>query len=199
MPNRFQVRGTRSRTGDGYSSSKTKSTGGLFRSSAVVTFEYSGLSKGLDASEAEISKLYRALESNKNIKVKKGAGFVGSKVELFAGWRKDFKSRIRQVSVRTTEQMEKEMLSAIGNRIETNLMRASVRRKTEPSKAGREVSRVGWLSTWRKYFGFQEEGTVTGIKPMKSLIRAVMVGRMFASKELSMMAKDLRSGKGRGR
>lgn len=195
MPNRFESRSERTRQGDGYSTTKGKRGGGMFRSEAVIEFNYDGFATSLDAAKNELNSLLRKLDSLPDSKL------IGSKqvsdVEVFGPWRKTIKFRVRDIAVRTTAFMKNEMLSAIGGRIETGEMKGSVRGRTDATSQYAEVSRAGWLDNWYKYFGFQEEGTSTGIRPMNAVLKTVTAGRIFALKELSKMARDLRSA-GRG-
>lgn len=192
MSKRFESRGTRNMSGDGYSTSKAKRGGGVFRSEAAIVFNYKDADESLAKGKEEFARLYRMLKSNKDVKIYNGRALED--IPVFDGWRKVIKYRVRDIAVQTTALMKEEMLRGIGGRIETRTMKDSVRSKTERSSAQREVSRVGWLDLWYKYFGFQEEGTSTGIKPMRSILRATVRGRIFAAKELSKMARDLRSG-----
>lgn len=56
------------------------------------------------------------------------------------------------------------------NRIDTGRMKASVTYNTR-SRSNKYVVRIGWTQLWYKYFGFQENGTQTGIRPMHSILR----------------------------
>lgn len=213
MSNRFPSRSTRNRNGDGYSTSKAKRGGGIFRSEAVIQFNYDGFVSSLDAAKKDLNNLVQNLSSLPDAKT------VGSKrisdIEVFGQWRKTVKYQVRDIAVRTTAFMKEEMISSIGGRIETGTMKGSVKGRTDRSSQYGEVSRAGWLDTWYKYFGFQEEGTggthrsgpslpgknfgysSQGIRPMNAVLKTVTAGRIFALRELSKMARNLRSaGKG---
>lgn len=56
------------------------------------------------------------------------------------------------------------------NRIETGRMKNSITYNTR-SYGNKYVVRIGWTQLWYKYFGFQENGTSRGIRPMHSIIR----------------------------
>jgi hypothetical protein len=56
------------------------------------------------------------------------------------------------------------------NRIETTRMKNSITYNTRPY-SNKYVVRIGWTQLWYKYFGFNENGTRTGIRPMHSIIR----------------------------
>lgn len=56
------------------------------------------------------------------------------------------------------------------NRIETGRMKGSITYNTR-SYSNKYVVRIGWTQLWYKYFGFQENGTRTGIRPMHSVVR----------------------------
>lgn len=180
----------------GYSTSRDKTTGGSFRDQAVIRFNYAEFDKSLDQANKYYANMVRALKSNKQIKITKG-GSADTDLAVVREWRKTIKYGVRSLATDTTAYMKQEMLQGIGGRIVTNTMKGSVRGRTDPTSAAREVSRVGWLDLWYKYFGFQEEGTDTGIKPMKSVVRAAVKGRLFAAKGLAKLSRDLRSaGKG---
>jgi hypothetical protein len=180
---------------DGYSSSKDKRSGGPFRTEASIRFNYAQFDQSLDQANKYYANMVRALKSNKNIVVKNGE--AATNLAVVKEWRKITKYGVRSLAVDTTAYMKQEMLRGIGGRIVTGTMKESVKGRTDPTSAAREVSRVGWLGLWYKYFGFQEEGTDTGIKPMRSILRAAVKGRLFAAKGLAKLSRDLRSaGKG---
>lgn len=56
------------------------------------------------------------------------------------------------------------------NRIETGRMKDSITYTTR-SYSNKYVVRIGWTGLWYKYFGFQENGTKNGIRPMRSILR----------------------------
>lgn len=181
---------------DGYSTSKQKRGGGVFRHEAVVTFNYVKADKTLQEMKKIYADLGRKIKSStKTVVDDKGKVFTN--IAASNEWRKVLKYRIRDIAVTTTAEMKEEILNGIGGRIETGTMKGSVRGRTD-SNAQRDVSRAGWLDLWFKYFGFQEEGTSTGIKPMGALLRGIIAGRNHAITRLQKMVRDdLRSG-GRG-
>jgi len=180
---------------DGYSTSRNKRSGGPFRSEAVVRFNYRDFDRSLDQANKYYANMVRSLKNDSKIQVSRGT--AETDLAVVKEWRKTIKYGVRSLAVDTTAYMKQEMLRGIGGRIVTGTMRDSVRGRTDPSSASREVSRVGWLDIWYKYFGFQEEGTDTGIKAMRSVLRAGVKGRLFAAKGLAKLSRDLRSaGKG---
>lgn len=180
---------------DAYSTSKEKRTGGRFRTETSINFNYMQFDKSLDQANKFYADVVRNLKGNKSIKVENGK--ITTQLPVITEWRKVMKYGVRSLATDTTAYMKQEMLNGIGGRIVTNTMKGNVKGRTDRSTAAREVSRVGWLDLWYKYFGFQEEGTVNGIKPMKSILRAAVKGRLFAAKGLSKITRDLRSsGKG---
>jgi hypothetical protein len=64
----------------------------------------------------------------------------------------------------------------------------------DKEKGVMEVS-AGWLDTWYKYFGFQEEGTYQ-IKPMNAISHTAMLAFSQASKFARMYAARIGSRKG---
>lgn len=180
---------------DGYSTSKNKRGGGQFRSQAEIRFNYSNFDKSLDQANKHYAKVVNLLKANKRVKIQDG--IASTELDVIKEWRKTIKYGVRSLAVDTTAYMKEEMLAGVGGRIVTNTMKGNVKGRTDRTSATREVSRVGWLDLWYKYFGFQEEGTSTGIKPMNSILRATVKGRLFAARGLAKLSRDLRSaGKG---
>jgi len=56
------------------------------------------------------------------------------------------------------------------NHVETTRMKNSITYNTR-SYSNKYVVRIGWTQLWYKYFGFNENGTAKGIRPMHSIIR----------------------------
>jgi hypothetical protein len=83
------------------------------------------------------------------------------------------------VSAESKETMKK----YIGSRVDTGLMKASVYGRTE-RRAKKITSRAGWLDTWHKYFGFQEDGTYQ-IRPMHSVMRTYLEMAPWVQKSLN--------------
>jgi len=70
-------------------------------------------------------------------------------------------------------------------REDTGLMKSEVRymQKRDGSK---EVSvDIGWVRKWYQYFGWQEQGTRTGIKPMNAILRTRAEVLPYAQQEFS--------------
>jgi hypothetical protein len=63
------------------------------------------------------------------------------------------------------------MKNKYATRRETGLMNSSVGYMQRRSGKTRAIVEIGWVRTWKKYFGWQEMGTSTGIKPMAAVIR----------------------------
>lgn len=63
------------------------------------------------------------------------------------------------------------MKSKYATRRETGLMNSSVTYMQRRSGKTKAVVEIGWVRTWKKYFGWQEMGTKNGIKPMAAVIR----------------------------
>lgn len=198
---------------DGYSSSKNKRGGGIFRHESLITFNYAKADRTLEEMKKVYADLGRKIKSSKNVTVKDGQALTN--LAVAREWRKTIKYRIRDIAVTTTAEMKDEILKGIGGRIETGTMKGSIRGRTT-GNADKQESRAGWLDLWFKYFGFQEEGTkghsrsgpslmggnfgytAGGIKPMNALLRGIIAGRNHAITRLQKMVRDdLRSG-GRG-
>lgn len=56
------------------------------------------------------------------------------------------------------------------NRIETGRMKSSITYNTR-ARDNKYIVSIGWIELWYKYFGFQENGTRNGIRPMASIFR----------------------------
>lgn len=63
------------------------------------------------------------------------------------------------------------MKNKYATRRETGLMQNSVAYMQRRTGKTRAVVEIGWVRTWKKYFGWQEMGTSNGIKPMAAVIR----------------------------
>lgn len=189
MADRFGLR----RQGDGYTPTRYKRTGGMFRHEARVEIDYIHFNKGMDNARKIYADMTRQLKSNKGITFKGGVSTEEFKVA--EQWKKQIKWRVNSIAKNTSSIMKTAMLEKVGGRIETGLMKSSIYGRTERPNAYKVVARAGWLDLFYKYFGFQEEGTSTGIRPMRAIQKGTIVGRNYASKELSKMARDLRRGK----
>jgi len=67
----------------------------------------------------------------------------------------------------------KKIMRGYANRRETGRMNESIRYNTR-ARDNKYIVNIGWTELWYKYFGFQENGTRTGIRPMHSVIRTYM-------------------------
>lgn len=67
----------------------------------------------------------------------------------------------------------KNIMRGYANRRETGRMNESIRYNTG-ARGNKYVINIGWTELWYKYFGFQENGTIPGIRPMHSVIRTYM-------------------------
>jgi len=63
------------------------------------------------------------------------------------------------------------MKTKYATRRETGLMNDSIGYMQRRSGRNRARVEIGWVRTWKKYFGWQEMGTKNGIKPMAAIIR----------------------------
>jgi len=67
----------------------------------------------------------------------------------------------------------RDIMRRYANRRETGRMNESIRYNTR-ARNNKYIVNIGWTELWYKYFGFQENGTSTGIRPMHSVIRTYM-------------------------
>lgn len=180
------------RYSDGYSMTRYKRGGGMFRHEASVTIDYENFNAGMDSLRRSYADMTRDLKANKSIEFVRGRS--SQEFELPNQWKKQIKWRVNNIAKNTSMLMKNAMLDKIGGRIVTGTMKGSIYGRTERPNAYRVASRAGWLDLFYKYFGFQEEGTSTGIKPMRAIQKGTIVGRNYASKELTKMARELRRG-----
>lgn len=82
----------------------------------------------------------------------------------------------------------KATMQKYANRIDTGLMRSSIRYNTRKYKSRYTVS-IGWTQLWYKYFGFQENGT-RSIPPMRSVLRTYLE---LAPRVQNFMSRFIRS------
>ena len=83
----------------------------------------------------------------------------------------EFSSSLAPMLTEIGKEGKRLMQEKYATRRETGLMNNSVaymQRRTGKNKA---IVEIGWIRTWKKYFGWQEMGTSTGIKPMAAILR----------------------------
>lgn len=192
MPRESGNFGGRPRSGDGYSITRHKRGGGMFNHQAEIYFNYADLDQGIEEIRKELAAQARQIKSNN--KVRSSNGVLWADFDVNGAWRKNVKWRVNEIAKGTSASMKDAMLRQIGGRIETGAMKRSVYGRTERTSAYMMTSRAGWLDLFYKYFGFQEEGTKTGIRPMHSLNAALLSGSGYASRELNKMGRDFRRG-----
>lgn len=181
------------RTGDGYSSEGKDE----FDHSVAITMTYGDVYVSVDKANKLASSYYKDIArdfqaSLKNVSMKriigpsiKSPGTFKAAVLFPSGFKDQIDSDVRAMATIMADEMKKEIKNVIrtapgargAGRIDTSLMLNSVKgRRTSYSKAkGNLTVTSGWLDTWQKYFGFQEEGTSTGIKPMRAIQHTAMV------------------------
>lgn len=160
-----------------------------FRTKLTVSFDFSDAERSLREARRSLEQMNaeaRALMKKLN-KTNKGYG-----IYISANAVKDRNAQGNQLMSFNLPAIEKEgefsaslkpfltevgkmgkdiMKSKYATRRETGLMNSSVtymQRRTGKNKA---VVEIGWVRTWKKYFGWQEMGTSNGIKPMAAVIR----------------------------
>lgn len=70
-------------------------------------------------------------------------------------------------------QKGKEIMLKYASRKETGLLRKEIRYKQDRPGSGYAQVEIGWIRSWYKYFGWQEEGTVS-IPPMNAILRTTV-------------------------
>jgi hypothetical protein len=182
----------RLRTGDGYSTDGKDE----FDHSVAITMNYGDVYMGIEQANKLAANYFKDISrdfhaSLKNVKMKriigpstKSPGTYSAAVVFPSGFKDKIDADIRAIGVIMADEMKKEIKSVIRSspgakgkgRIDTGLMLNSVNgRRTNYSKSkGTLTVTAGWLDTWQKYFGFQEEGTRNGIKPMRAILHTAM-------------------------
>lgn len=148
---------------------------------------------------AELSKTMRDMKGNK-------AGYVTPAVDTYSMYSKGMDGKFsnmftvlpdgRQIAgdmerfaIAISAESKETMKKYIGSRVDTGLMKGSVYGRTKKS-AGKVSANAGWLDTWHKYFGFQEDGTRTedgrvAIRAMRSVMRTYLEIAPIVTKNLN--------------
>jgi hypothetical protein len=176
---------TRDLGSEAYSSSGKSN----FRTKLTVAFDFSDAERSLRSARRSLEEMNKeARELTKKLKkTDKGYG-----IYISANAVKDRNAQGNQLISFNLPVIEKEgefsaslspFLTEIGKmgkeimkgkyatRRETGLMNASVTYMQRRTGKNRAVVEIGWIRTWKKYFGWQEMGTSNGIKPMAAVIR----------------------------
>lgn len=125
-------------------------------------FSQSGIKTSGPISMSAASKAYAGHEQGSKI---------GTSYDIIPGGAKIaelLKDELEAIGTEGADTMKKYV-----NRIDTGRMNERVTYKVTNSKNKSTVS-IGWIGLWYKYFGFQENGTSRGIKPMHSIVRTYL-------------------------
>lgn len=159
-----------------------------FDSMVEFTFDYSDLDRASRQVKKDLADFnYELKQSFKRLGGKPKDGYIGFSEAKFAsagvGRNPAEKFALLPDGVQMTlalkdgmQDMGREGVQVMRkyvNRIETGRMKDSITYNTR-SYSNKYVVRIGWTQLWYKYFGFQENGTQTGIRPMHSIIRTYM-------------------------
>ena len=171
-------------SGPGYETSNKE----LFDTQVEFVFDYSDLDKSARQAKKELSdfsyELSKMFSTTSNSRGKKDNLFYLSNKQIkpFTGSTKNPSESFNLMpdGVQMTSALKGGMQSMgregadtmrkYVNRIETGRMKDAITYNTR-SYSNKYVVRIGWTQLWYKYFGFQENGTVKGIRPMHSIIR----------------------------
>lgn len=93
-----------------------------------------------------------------------------------------------QPAIQQIGQDGKATMQRYANRVDTGLMRGSIRYSTRKYKTKYTVN-IGWTQLWYKYFGFQENGTKS-VPPMRSVLRTYLE---LTPKVQNFMSRFIRS------
>ena len=160
-----------------------------FRTKLTVSFDFSDADRSLRSARRSLEQMNaEARDLTKKLnKTNKGYG-----VYISANAVKDRNAQGNQLMSFNIPAIEKEgefsaslspfltevgkmgkdiMKSKYATRRETGLMNSSVTYMQRRAGKTKAVVEIGWVRTWKKYFGWQEMGTSNGIKPMAAVIR----------------------------
>ncbi len=166
-----------------------------FDSTVTIEFDYSDLDvKSRDVKKAvsdfsqyvyNLDKKYGVKKASTNIsfdvspnsanEIAGSGGYRGSRTKIGFPLLADG-LRIQQVlkdEMPSIGQDGRDIMRKYANRRETGRMNESIRYNTR-ARSNKYVVNIGWTELWYKYFGFQENGTRKGIRPMHSVIRTYM-------------------------
>lgn len=177
----------RVRSGEAYTSAGKEE----FDNAVAITLNYGGINIGIDEANEQATEYFKAVTKDFNATLKsadfssvvrptiKSPGTYKAAAIFPSGFKKKIDADMRQIGSVFADEMKKEIKNVIKTtpgavgpgRIETRQMLNSVMgRRTEYNQSrGILTASAGWLDTWMRYFGYQEEGTVAGIKPMRAI------------------------------
>lgn len=108
-----------------------------------------------------------------NFKLPKGGAELSSSTD----------DTLKKIGTRGRDIMKKYM------RVDTGEMKSQVRYMQRRRGKGASQVQIGWIRTFYRYFGWQEEGTKTGIKPMNAIGRTWAELTPYANKEFSKFTR----------
>lgn len=182
----------RVRSGEAYTSVGKEE----FDNAVAITLNYGGINIGVDEANREAAEYFKAVTKDfantlKNPNFKsvvrptiKSPGTYSAGAIFPSGFKNQVDADMRAIGAIFADEMKREIKrviktspGAVGpGRIETREMLNSVMgRRTEYNKSqGKLTASAGWLDNWMRYFGYQEEGTLNGIKPMRAIQSTAM-------------------------
>jgi len=166
-----------------------------FRNKLRIRVDFSDYTISIRQVKQEMKKLNAAAKKNleRNNGTNKGFGiYIQSNDELFAS--QQINRRLPGGGGELSSFLSK-YLTNIGQygkekmqnytRIDTGLMKSSVGYQQRRMGDKYVTLDIGWVRRWYQYFGWQEEGTSMGIKPMNAILRTRAEVLPYAQQEFS--------------
>lgn len=160
-----------------------------FRTKLTVEFDFSSATRSLRAARRALEDLnYDAKQLSKKLKkTDKGYGIYitadmvrsrgaeGNQLISFdipgLDNEAEFSASLRPFLTEIGKMGKDIMKNKYATRRETGLLNSSVAYMQRRSGKNKAIVEIGWIRTWQKYFGWQEQGTSRGIKPMAAILR----------------------------
>lgn len=165
-----------------------------YRTSLRVKVDFSDVDKSIRQVKAVVSKLNKSAKElgKTNKQTDRGFGIYidsravksGTQIALrlpaggghLSSYLSDYLTKVGKEGKQIMKKYTRE---------DTGLMKSEVR-YMQKRDGSQEVSvDIGWVRKWYQYFGWQEQGTRTGIKPMNAILRTRAEVYPYAIKEFS--------------
>jgi hypothetical protein len=185
-----------SRSNRSSSSAEGMSTSGKanFRNKLVVRIDFQDYDRSIRSVRKSIKEMNQKIKqlSRANNRTDKGFGIYIDSRDGGFGTQLNFNlpggsgelssslsKALSDIGQRGKDIMQKYM------RVETGRMKSSVAFMQRRSGSKFADVEIGWVRKWHKYYGFQEQGTKTGIKPMNAILRTRVELEPYANKQFN--------------
>jgi hypothetical protein len=175
---------------EGMSTSRAKRDGGTFNSSIAIYVNYEDVITSINSIRYISAANAAKAKESRNPTIDFYDGIAESSIQISKSWRSVIEKDVNQLLVSNARAMKNEMKSF--SRYKTGRMRGAIRSFTGKNQYI-QYSQTGWTDIWYKYFGFQEEGTITGISPMRALNRTYALGSYRMNSGINKITRSLRS------